>query len=161
MSIEQWDGEPCHQCGSPRHSTTGHAKLENVYRRWGPGLTNLAIQMELPLDGVAGPPSPSERLSATNGEKSYAEGGTVPPDRVRIVPFTISGSGTERVFEAQGILRLWSEDPEGGFTFMLSWDPSPELPTKSLARLFGTPGIPDTVVIELTPSFRTVEQPGT
>lgn len=140
---------PCETCGSQNHGTGAHAKLEKVYARWGLGLTPLPQQTEIDLAGTPGQPSPSGRDS-------------VPPDQVRIVPFTISGPGTTAPYRGAGILRLWKLDPEGGCTFMLSWGQY-DLPslTRSLARLFGAPGIVVSVDAGSNPSIQVGELLGT
>lgn len=160
MKIESYDGEPCNQCGSTRHGTPSHAKLENAYRRWGLGLMSWGDQTQLGLSGTAGAPSLSEPASGIPLERLSGEGGMAQPDRLRIVPFTISSSGRPD-FRSAGILRLWKVDPEGACTFTLSWDPMAALPVGSLGRLFGDPGSTVTVVIESSPLNLGAERPGT
>lgn len=143
------DDRPCSVCGSENHGTGAHGRLERAYAKWGLGLTSSADQPEIDLAGAPGAPSPSTNDS-------------VRPDRLRIVPFTISGPGTTRPYKAAAILRQWSRDPEGGCTFTLSWaqfdHPSLE---RSLARLFGDRGITVSVELDSNHSRLTVGPLGT
>lgn len=141
------DERPCRECGSTNHGTGAHHRLENACKRWGLGLTSSAVQSELDLAGVPGAPSPSDHV-------------LVRPDLLRIVPFTISRLGRDPSRRA-AILRLWKQDPEGGCTFMLSWDPSEEWEASSLARLFGGPGSIVLVDAGSTPSIRIAALRGT
>lgn len=147
--VDPRSDRPCTTCGSENHGTGAHEKLEKAYKRWGIGLGTLAEQTEIDLAGTPGQPSPS-----TNG--------LVKPDRLRIVPFTISTPGTSRPYRGAAILRLWSPDPEGGYTFTLSWGPSDLRSLRPcLARLFGEAGIDVTVELGSNASIRVGVPSGT
>lgn len=139
---------PCTRCGSNNHGTGAHEKLERAYKRWGLGLTTLADQPEIDPAGTPGAPSRSTSDS-------------VPPDRLQIVPFTISTPGREP-FRGAAIMRLWKRDPEGGCTFTLSWALS-EAPSLALflEKLFGGRGFVVTVDVDSTPSSLIVGPLGT
>lgn len=142
------DDRPCAKCGSPNHGTAGHDRLIRAYVQWGLGLTSLAPQTELDLAGEPGAPSPSPNDS-------------VRPDRLQIVPFTISAGG-RAVCRSAGILRLWKQDPEDGFTCMLSWDPSSAVLRESfLDALSGALGSVVTVELDLSRLSLDVAQPTT
>lgn len=140
---------PCRICDSMNHSTPGHFKLEDAYRRWGLGLSPLAPQEEIDFSGGSpGVPSPSTPDSGR-------------PDLLRIVPCTISELGSVASQEtAPAVLRLWRQDPEGGFTFTLSLAQSKEL-ALFLAALCGAPGSIASVGLRFSRTIRTVERAGT
>ena len=141
---------PCSMCGSMRHGSGAHARLEKAYERWGLGLTSSVDQPELDLAGTPGAPSPSTNASAR-------------PDRLQIVPFTISEGGIT-IFRSAAIMRLWKQDPEGGCTFTLSWarlDEDEGSLVFFLAKLFGVPGSVVTVELGSSRSSLSVEPPGT
>jgi len=148
MQIVPYDGEPCLQCGSTRHGTPAHGKLESAYRQWGFGLIGWEPPVAWTPDGAPGP-------------LSHSTNDLDPPDHLRIVPFTISGPGMDKPFRSAGILRLWKEDPEEGFTFTLSWETTPDAPVDFLARLFGEVGSAVTVEIGSKPSIPAAVLPGT
>lgn len=93
-----WDGEPCAKCGSPRHGTSGHSKLERLYQDWPAGW--------IYNGGQTGAPSPS-----------MAD--MVRPDQVHIVRSAVSTTGG--IYAETAISRVWRRDVWGGCTFMLSY----------------------------------------
>lgn len=92
----------------------------------------------------------TELLAGTSGAHSHSMNGSVPPDRVQIVPFTISVPGTNQRFRAAGILRLWKRDGEGGSTFMLSLGHQSLASERFLDALYGGPGFVVTVAPDLS-----------
>lgn len=93
-----WNGEPCARCGSPRHGTSGHSKLERLYQDWPAGW--------IYSGGRTGAPSPS-----------MAD--MVRPDLVHIVRSAVSTTGG--IYAETAISRVWRRDVWGGCTFMLSY----------------------------------------
>jgi len=126
------DEKPCAHCGSPRHGSLGHRRLVTMQERW----QNWGIGWEH-IHGMPGGRSPGDLTLA-------------PPDLVQIVPSISGVAGPEEWKEwAPAILRLWSPDPSGGLTFMLSYD-SPaisEMDRRSLEKLFGDLGSRGTVAV--------------
>lgn len=103
---------PCERCGSIRHSTQGHEKLEIACRRWGIGLISLGPQGDLASEvpGETGPPSP-------------LTSGGVRPDLLRILPYELSVAGMRPIIGV-ATSRWWKQAPgEGGSIFTLSLPP--------------------------------------
>lgn len=108
-----YHGERCSVCLSLNHSTETHPTLEKSFKTWGIGLRRLVAQADL-----FGDP----------GAPSLSTPGSGPPDLLRIVPSIISVLGFVP-YRATGpaAMRLWKQDPEGGYTFTLSLDASADL----------------------------------
>lgn len=148
----------CDRCLG-NHFTESHQKLERTYERyerWGIGL---GIQTSLALGGEPGAPSPSAPPSDANAAEPGHVGtaviesedgvGILLPDHLRIGRCIIGGIGwTGANLPGAAILRLWSVDAAGGFTFMLSSDRLLKGEIESLERLFGDHG--STVSVDVT-----------
>ncbi len=106
-TIEQITGPiPCEDCGSPRHGTRQHAELEAAARKINPWpLVHIDRTVE---EGTA-------LLSSSDVE----------PHRIRYVRTTViyptlPGRPGRMQESLTGLIRVWSPDPAGGVSAMVS-----------------------------------------